>query len=584
MGSISLLDPDEGMYGAIAREMVEKGDWITPHFNGVRYLEKPPLYFWLTAIATAFFGPTEWAIRLWSTLPTLGTAILCWQIGRFLYGGRTGLLSAIIFVTSIGVFRYARVAATDSLLVFSLTLSLYGFVKARLSQRSIVNGQWGRGRGRTIDYLRLTFDSPPGSLVFWLGIALGMLSKGLVGIFLPFLIVGLYLWFSGERVTPKEMHLKWGLPFFLVLTVPWHLLAAWKNPGFFEFYVMDNQFLRFFSDRAFLEDDVPVTTIAFVGLTFIWFFPWSLFLSATLRQGFPDRRSVSPPQEKLRLLVGLWAVAVIGFFALSSSTLEHYILPALPPLSLMVGVLWAEAVGAPKPLPSLKWLLVASAIGCGLVGVALILWADRLTSNGVFSWLAELNVYYRILKDQGMPFPFPSVAPFVPLAKGLGIVLAIGLPLAMILFCLRKPWASFIAVTGVAAGVAVMVLRLDFVMEPHHSTKSVALALKTRAQKGEIIVHEGPLEYSGGLPFYSGRQIYVLNGKRGDLDFGSRYPEGRDLFLNDGDFARLWKGNRRVFFVTRLMERENALKKLSLENVFLLGRYGSRSLYSNHGP
>src|SRR3990172_12618794 len=137
VGSISLLDPDEGMYGAIAREMAEKGDWITPHFNGIRYLEKPPLYFWLTAITIFLFGPSEWAARLWSALPTLGTAILIWSIGRALYNSRAGLLSAIILVTSVGVFRYTRVAATDSLLVFSLTLSLYGFVRTHLA-----NGQW----------------------------------------------------------------------------------------------------------------------------------------------------------------------------------------------------------------------------------------------------------------------------------------------------------------------------------------------------------------------------------------------------------------------------------------------------------
>lgn len=565
LGSVSLLDPDEGLYGSIAREMTEKGDWITPHFNGLRYLEKPPLYFWLTALTFTLFGPSEWAARLWSAVPTLGTALLTWRIGGLLYGGLAGALSAVVLVTNAAVFRYTRVAATDCLLVFSLALSLYGFVRTMLDQRS---------------------DSKPirlGPFLFYLGMALGVLSKGLIGVVFPLFIAALYLWFSGEKITIRQMHLKWGVPFFLALILPWHLLAGWRNPGFFQFYVVDNQLLRFFSSRAFTEDDVPVTTFAFLALTFVWFFPWSLFLSATLRQGFPDRHSVSLPQEKLRLLVGLWALAVMGFFSLSSSTLEHYMLPALPPLSLMVGALWAEAVSAPRPLPSLKWLLAASAVGCGLVGVALILWADRLTSDEVFSWLAEMNVYYRILKDQGVVFPFLSVSPFVPLAKGLGSALAIGLPLALALFLVRQPLASFVAVTGVAAGVAFMVLRLLFVIEPHHSAKSVALVLKERVQKDEIIVHEGSLEYSGGLPFYSGRQIYVLNGKRGDLEFGSRYPEGRSLFLDDAEFARLWKGQKRVFLVALPPRQESAVKQLSGKPLFLLGQYGPRSLYSNHG-
>ena len=102
------------------------GDWITPHFNGVRYLEKPPLYFWLTAFTTTLFGPSEWAVRLWSALPALGTAILAWRIGGLIYGSHAGLLSAIILLTGVGVFRYVRVAVTDSLLVFSLTLAISG--------------------------------------------------------------------------------------------------------------------------------------------------------------------------------------------------------------------------------------------------------------------------------------------------------------------------------------------------------------------------------------------------------------------------------------------------------------------------
>ena len=78
---LSFLDPDEGLYGAIAREMVQRGDWVTPRFNGFPYLEKPPLLFWLTALTFRLFGPSEWAVRLWSVLPALGTVLLAWRMG-----------------------------------------------------------------------------------------------------------------------------------------------------------------------------------------------------------------------------------------------------------------------------------------------------------------------------------------------------------------------------------------------------------------------------------------------------------------------------------------------------------------------
>src|SRR5213078_4453920 len=88
-----LLDPDEGLYASIAREMLERGDWVIPHINGVPYLEKPPLYFWLTAFTFALFGYSEWAVRLWSALSTLGAVLLTWRIGLHLYGRRAGLLA-----------------------------------------------------------------------------------------------------------------------------------------------------------------------------------------------------------------------------------------------------------------------------------------------------------------------------------------------------------------------------------------------------------------------------------------------------------------------------------------------------------
>ena len=212
-----------------------------------------------------------------------------------------------------------------------------------------------------------------------------------------------------------------------------------------------------------------------------------------------------------------------------------------------------------------------------------MMFADRLGPGAFFTWLAELSVYYRILREQGMSFPFSSVAPFVLLAKWLGIVLVVGLPLAFVLFWLGKPLLSFATVTAVGGGIAILIFEVVSITEPHHSAKAVAVALKTVARQDEPIIHQGSLEYSGGLPFYTGRQIHVWNGRRGDLEFGSRDPEGANLFLNDAQLARLWQGSRRGFLVTRRPGEEVVLAGLSGQRIFLLGRYGSRSLYSNYG-
>src|SRR2546426_5987626 len=123
------LDPDEGLYATIAQEMLRGGDWVIPHMNALPYLEKPPLYFWLTALTFWGLGPSEWATRLPSALASLGTVVLTWRIGRRLYGARAGLMAGLAVATLVGNALYVRKASTDQLFVFCLTLAMYGFLR-----------------------------------------------------------------------------------------------------------------------------------------------------------------------------------------------------------------------------------------------------------------------------------------------------------------------------------------------------------------------------------------------------------------------------------------------------------------------
>ncbi len=168
---LSLLDPDEGLYANVAREMLVRGDWVIPHFNGFPYLEKPPLYFWLTALLFRLTGFVEWATRAWSAAAALGTIVLAWLMGRRLYGRRGGLAAGIALATNAGYALYVRKASTDFLFVFCLTLALYGFlVDAERPER---------GSRRFF--------------LLYLGVGLGVLTKGLIGLVLPALIVGISL-------------------------------------------------------------------------------------------------------------------------------------------------------------------------------------------------------------------------------------------------------------------------------------------------------------------------------------------------------------------------------------------------------
>src|SRR3989475_561867 len=492
------LDPDEGLYATIAQEMLSGRDWVIPHVNGLPYMEKPPLYFWLTALTFWGFGPSEWATRFWSALAALGTVILTWRIGRRLYGERAGLLAGLVVATVVGNALYVRKASTDQLFVFCLTLAMYGFL--RDAERP------DRGRARF--------------LLFYLGAALGVLAKGFLGVVFPVLIVGLGLATvrrSGLRSSValgwRELNLVRGTALFAIIAVPWHALVAWRSPMLFNFYVVDNHLLRFLNARRYVEDDVPSSTLAFLVASFLWAFPWSVF---TLARRDPDRS----PRGRWRPVVVIWLVAVVGLFALSRFKHEYYALPAFPALAVLVGGAWmgGRDVG--------RWLVVGL-IGCGAVGGWALWIGAGLTPQQALYGLGEVNAYYRILRDQGLSFPFASTRPFGLLLQGLGVVLLVGWGLATL--CWIRGWrrgafASLIAVAGV---ITLLIFRLLDTVAPHHSVKEIAQAITTRAGPTDVMVVEGSLEYSPALPFYTGRQALLVNGAVDYFSFAATLPEAR---------------------------------------------------------
>jgi 4-amino-4-deoxy-L-arabinose transferase-like glycosyltransferase len=539
-----LLDPDEGLYAEIAREMLSRGDWVIPHVNGLPYLEKPPLYFWLTALTFQLFGPSEWATRLWSAIAALGTVLLTWRIGRRLYGGPAGLMAGVVVATVVGNALYVRRASTDQLFVFCLTLAMYGFL--RDAERP------DRGRARF--------------LLFYVGAALSVLAKGFIGVVFPVLIVGLGL-AAARRLGWRELNLVRGTALFAVIAVPWHALVAWRSPMLFNFYVVDNHLLRFLNARRYVEDDVPSSTLAFLVASFLWAFPWSVF---TLARRAPDPLS----SARWRPVVVIWLVAIVGLFALSRFKHEYYALPAFPALAVLVGAAWTSGrdIG--------RWLVIGL-IGCSAVGIWALYVGAGLTPAQALSGLAELNAYYRILRDQGVPFPFASARPFGELLQALGLVLLAGWGLAML--CWLRGWrrGAFASLVGVAGVITVLLFRLLDVVEPHHSVKEIAQAITAQAGPADVLVVEGSLEYSPALPFYTRRPFTMVNGAVNYFSIAASLPEARGFFMSTGDLIRLWEGPQRVFLVVRRPRGQSVVAALPAARVHEIGRHGSRWLYSN---
>ena len=225
LGRYPLGNPDEGRYAEIPREMVASGDWITPRLNGVNYFEKPPLMYWVVAGCLEIFGPGEWAMRAMPVLFALGGVLLTYGAARTLYGREAGLASAAVLGTSLLYFVIAHLILLDMAVSVLMSATLFCFI---LGVREPV------GPRRRWLFLGL-----------YAGAALATLAKGLIGFLIPGAVMFLWLLVFNQWRRLLPMHLTLGALLFLTIAVPWHVLAAQRNPEWAHFYFVREHWERF---------------------------------------------------------------------------------------------------------------------------------------------------------------------------------------------------------------------------------------------------------------------------------------------------------------------------------------------------
>jgi 4-amino-4-deoxy-L-arabinose transferase-like glycosyltransferase len=347
LGSPALYDPHESLYAEIAREMVVCGDWLTPHLNGTRYLDKPPLFYWLIALSYTVFGMSEFSARLPVALAGLGGVLVTWGIGRHLFDGRSGALAGLVLTTSVGYFVFSRQLLPDMVFACFTTLSFYGFLRT---------GAKARAR-------------EPWSLLAYLGLALAVMTKGFVGLF-PLGVLAIYGLLSGSFHALPGLKSLWCGLLFIVLVVPWHLIIGWQHEGYFWHYFVNEHFLRFLGQRHPL-DFISLPLPIFSLVLFLWLLPWSPYLGFALPRQWPQLGKSLPREDAGHVLMLLWASMFLLFFAMSRARLPQYCLPTLPALALLIGKsLDKRYTGS---VPSTTGLLIATAISMLLPALALLL-------------------------------------------------------------------------------------------------------------------------------------------------------------------------------------------------------------------
>ena len=322
VGRWDLWNPDEPRYTQVAKEMVERGDWILMHVNGNTYVDKPPLFFWLIALSSFLWqGFTSFSARFPSAFLGTLTVLLAFFLGKKLYGSRTGFLSALILATSFEFAYLSTRANIDATLTFLTTASLLFFLQW-YQHSKVEEGEKRNKRSLSI-------------YGFYIGMALATLAKGPVGFILPLLVGLVYLSVQKDWKAMKRMRLLTGIALLIVIVLSWYLPAVLKGGQAFL-----NETLLHQTIVRFAKGTSHVRPIYYYLTNFpVDFLPWFLFLPGAIVYGLSKRRE-GISKDFLFLLV--WFVAIFLFFSFSKGKRAIYLLPLYPAASLLVGRLWDD--------------------------------------------------------------------------------------------------------------------------------------------------------------------------------------------------------------------------------------------------
>ena len=534
-----LLDDADSTHAEAAREMFVSGDYVTLHINGVRYLEKAPLPYWLVAASYRVFGVNEFATRLPMALSVLMLGVLAVVWGRRAFGERAGIYAGLFVYTSAGVFLFTRILIPDVLLSLFIAASLFFFLTAL--EPGSRPWRWYAG---------------------YACIAFGVLTKGLIAVAFPGGAAFLYLAITGEWRRWREFRLVPGCLLFLLIAAPWHILAGLRNTGgasghgFFWFYFVNEHFLRFLGKR-YPRDYNKLPWALYWSLHLVWLFPWSLYLPAAIRTIIDLRKNETPADfaRRTRLLCWILAGLILVFFAISTNQ-EYYTFPAYFPLLMLLADAVARSEWSDCQASIRQGWLRISAGALAFIGIAAgttlltLLWKSRHLpfEPDIGNVLATHNMEEDTLSTSHMlDLSYASFA-----ALRLPAALA---AVALLLAPLSSLWARarrrhYFATWLLAGGMAVFLVAAHIALGrfgPYLSSKALAEKIAAQARPGDRVLIYGDQAFGSSLLFYLERPVDLVEGRTTSMWFGSTFPDAPKIYFTEADLQRDWQGERRIF-------------------------------------
>jgi 4-amino-4-deoxy-L-arabinose transferase-like glycosyltransferase len=569
-----LLDDADATHANAARNIVLTHDLVTLRVDGIRYLEKAPLPYWLVAGAFRIFGFNAFAVHLPQALGVLLLALLAYRWARSAWNERTALYAGLMVLTSVGVFLFTRVFIPEVLLSLFLAGTLYA-VQRGLELRS----------GARIH-------------AAWALMALAVLTKGLIAIVFCGGALMLYGLFTGEWRRWRELRPVTGTLLFLAIAAPWHILAGLRNTGaynghgFFWFYFVNEHFMRFLG-RRIPHDYNKLPGGLYWVLHIAWLFPWSLFFPAGVAVAWLRRGRFSGLRHTYEgrtiLLLTSFAGLILVFFSISTNQ-EYYTFPTYLPLAMLC----AAGLAAAERHARVRGWLTAAHAAFALLGLAIAgtlasgLWSSRhlpyvsdigevLAHRGVGDYTLSMSHFFDLTG--------PSFAALRLPAALAALVFAVGPTLAWVLRRRGHAMQSTIAV-ALTSGIFLIAAHIALIrFAPMLSSAALAKNFTDAERSGVIepgtqLMIYGDQAYGSTLPFYTGRMVPLVEGRSTSMWFGSTFKDAPPIFLSDADLTTAWgHGPRKVLFVPE--ERRQVVDRLLGTREFVLAELSGKALITD---
>jgi 4-amino-4-deoxy-L-arabinose transferase-like glycosyltransferase len=321
LGAYPLQDTTEARYAEIARIMLETQNWVTPQFDyGIPFWGKPPLATWLSAGSFQLFGVTEFAARLPSLLLGIIMLVAVYFLAKRQRSADLGLMATFVLASSVLFFISVGAVLMDTALVTGITLSMIAF------------------------WLRMNKGERIWGYVFFIGLTIGLLSKGPLTLVLVGTPIGLWaLWQGNLKEVWQRIPWLTGSLLMLALTLPWYILAELRTPGFIDYFIVGEHWKRFTVTgwQGDLYGSAHAKTRGTIWLyAIVAFLPWALLLPVlSWRKGSTPRKLISEDKSWV-VYLGLWALTPLLFFTFAGNILATYTLPSMIPFALLGAECW----------------------------------------------------------------------------------------------------------------------------------------------------------------------------------------------------------------------------------------------------